>query len=70
MAKTTTKSKATKSTKSPKTVKVSTLVIAVAVLLGLIASFIGGIVYANSYNDTVNAKAMERVKEIELKLNQ
>lgn len=56
--------------KEPRTIKVSTVVIAVLVLVGLVASFIGGVQYANNYNSVVEAKAMEQVKTIELKLNQ
>ena len=55
------KAKETKPTveKQPKTIKVSTVVISVLVLLGLIASFIGGIAYNESFNNQVNAKAVE-----------
>ena len=56
--------------KQPKTVKVSTLVTTVAVIAALIASFIGGIAYNEHYNNTVEAKALEKVEQIELKLNQ
>ena len=48
----------------PKTIKVSTLIIAVAVLIGMVASFIGGIYTANNYNSTVQAKAVELSKEL------
>lgn len=50
--------------KAPKTIKVSSLVIAVAVAVGLVTSFIGGINYANNYNDTVKAQAIELSKEL------
>ena len=55
------KAKETKPTveKQPKTIKVSTVVISVLVLLGLIAAFIGGIAYNDNYNSTVEAKAVE-----------
>lgn len=55
------KTKETKPTveKQPKTIKVSTVVISVLVLLGLIAAFIGGIAYNENYNSTVEAKAVE-----------
>ena len=45
--------------KAPRTVKVSTVVTAVLVLIGLIAAFIGGIAYNENYNSTVQAKAVE-----------
>lgn len=53
------KDKETKPTREPKTIKVSTVVISVLVLLGLIAAFIGGIAYNENYNSTVEAKAVE-----------
>ena len=55
------KAKETKPTveKLPKTIKVSTVVISVLVLLGLIAAFIGGIAYNENYNQSVQAKAVE-----------
>jgi hypothetical protein len=56
--------KTTKVAKAPKTVKVSTIVISVAVALGFVASFIGGVVYANHYNATVKAQAIELSKEL------
>ena len=56
MAKATTK---TTEPKAPKTIKVSTVVVSVLVLLGLIAAFIGGIEYNENYNSTVEAKAVE-----------
>lgn len=67
MAKTTTKSKQAAVQKQPKTIKVSTLIIAVAVVAGLILSFYAGTAVANSYNATVQAKAVELTKEFELK---
>lgn len=63
-----TKKSTTTDSNSPRTIKVSTLIIATLVLLGLVASFIGGTIYANNYNSTVEAKALEKVSEIELKL--
>lgn len=48
-----------------KTIKVSTLIISVAVLLGLVASFVGGIYAANNYHSTVKAQAVELSKEFE-----
>lgn len=45
--------------KAPKTIKVSSVITAVVVLLALLASFIGGAYYANNYNSTVEAKAVE-----------
>ena len=60
----------TKEPKAPKTIKVSTLIISIAVVVGLIASFIGGIVVANSYNSTVKAQAVELSKEFMLKESQ
>lgn len=52
-------SKEVKTTKAPKTIKVSTLVKAGVIALALIASFIAGNLTSNVYNDTVNAKALE-----------
>lgn len=57
------KEKTVKKTTTPapeKTIKVKTLIIAIAVIIGFIASFIGGIVTANGYNDKVtnDAKAL------------
>ena len=45
--------------KVARTIKVSTVVTAVLVLIGLIAAFIGGIVYNENYNQSVQAKAVE-----------
>ena len=53
--------------KAPKTIKVSTLVISIAVVVGLIASFIAGTVVANNYNSTVKAHALELAKEFDSK---
>lgn len=57
------KSKSDKPAKQPKTIKVSTLALGITVLLALVASFIAGTVYANNYNDTVRAEAVELHKE-------
>lgn len=48
-----------KAEKQPKTIKVSTVVTAVLVLIGLIAAFICGISYNEMYNSIVQAKAVE-----------
>jgi len=48
-----------KAPKAPKTIKVSTLVTCGIILLGLIASFIGGIVVSNHYASTVHAEAVK-----------
>lgn len=45
--------------KSPRTVKVSTLIKAAVIALAIIASFIAGNLTSNVYNDSVNAKAIE-----------
>lgn len=50
--------------KEPKTIKVRTVVISAAVLIALVVAFIGGIVYANNYNDSVSAKAIELSKHL------
>jgi len=68
--KTTKNKKENEMAKAPKTIKVRTLIVSIAIILGFIASFIGGVVFANNFNDTVEAKALEKVGEIELKLNQ
>ena len=64
------KSKVDTSTKEPKTIKVSTLIISIAVVVGMVASFIGGIIVANSYNSTVKAQAVELSKELKPQSNQ
>ena len=53
--------------KEPKTIQVRTVVIAVAVFVALVASFVGGIIYANNYNDTVKAQAIELSKQLNVK---
>ena len=60
----------TKEPKAPKTIKISTLIISIAVVVGMIASFIGGIVVANNYQSTVKAHAVELSKEFTSKENQ
>lgn len=50
--------------KQPKTIKLSTLLIAVAVIVAMVASFIGGVVYTNNYNHTIKAQAIELSKEL------
>ena len=60
----------TKEPKAPKTIQVKTLIISIAVLVGMIASFVGGIVVANSYNSTVKAHAVELSKEFTSKESQ
>ena len=50
--------------KQPKTIKVKTVVISVAVLIALVASFFGGVAVANGYNDTVDAKAHQKAEAI------
>ena len=56
--------------KQAKTIKVSTLIISIAVVVGMVASFIGGICVANNYNSTVKAQAVELSKEFTSKENQ
>ena len=50
--------------KEPKVIKVKTVVVAVCVFVALVASFVAGIVYANNYNDTVQAQAIELSKQL------
>lgn len=50
--------------KEPKVIKVKTVVVAVAMFVALVASFISGIVFANSYNDNVKAQAIELSKQV------
>lgn len=64
------KAKTTTEPTSPRTIKVKTLVIAVAVIVGFVASFLGGIATAHSYNATVKAQAVELSKEFASKENQ
>ena len=47
------------SKKQPKTIKVSTLIIGVIVLVSLVISFIAGTIFANKYNAQVEARAVE-----------
>ena len=51
-------------TKQPKTIKVRTVVISVAVLIALIASFFMGVSVANGYSDTVDAQAHQKAEAI------
>ena len=69
---TTTKKSKVKQQKQPKTVKVSTVIWTVALLLTLIGGFIGGIATRSAYADAVNKEASSQVKQIaeQLKLNQ
>ena len=55
----------TKETKTAKTIKVSTLVIAGAILLSLILGFIGGIIAVNTYRDNIDTLVYEQVKTIQ-----
>ena len=65
------KKQTAKAKKEPKTIKRSTVIISVLVLIALIASYIGGIVTANSFNDSVNTKIEVKAKQLaELKENQ
>lgn len=66
MAKATTKEK---QVKEPKVIKVSTVVISVLVVIGLIVSFVAGNIYANKHNDMIEEKTLERVSKIELNLD-
>lgn len=50
--------------KSPKTIKVSTLIIGIAVLIGLSASFICGVTTANNFNSNVDTIAQTKAKQI------
>lgn len=47
------------SKKQPKTIKLSTLIIGIAVAISLVASFIAGTVFSNKYNAQVEARAIE-----------
>lgn len=65
------KKQTAKAKKQPKTIKRSTVIISVLVLIALIASYIGGIVTANSFNDSVNTRIELKAKQLaELKENQ
>lgn len=64
MVKTTTKPQV----KEAKTVKVSTVVVSIAVLIGLISSFVGGIAYANNYNSTVEEASTIKAVELTSKI--
>ena len=66
MAKATTK---TTEPKAPKTIKVSTVVVSVLVLLGLIAAFIGGIAYNENYNSTVEEASTIKAEQLLKSLN-
>ena len=51
-------------TKQPRTIKVRTVVISVAVFIALIASFFTGVSVASGYHDTVDAKATQKAEAI------
>lgn len=55
--------------KQEKTIKVKTLVIAIAVVIALIGSFVAGMTTANSYNDKIKADA-QALAEVMSKANQ
>ncbi len=55
--------------KEPKVIKVKTVVVAVAMFVALVASFVSGIVFANSYNDNVKAQAINEAADIVKQLN-
>jgi len=55
---------APKSAKQPKTVRVSTVVISVAVLIALVISFAAGAITANTYKNKVQAQAIELSSKI------
>ena len=50
--------------KEPKVIKVKTVVVAACVFVAIVAAFIGGIVFSNSYNDNVKAQAIELSKQL------
>lgn len=56
----------TKSTepKAPRTIKIKTLVIVVAILFSHVGAFVGGIVANNAYNDMIEAQAFERAQHL------
>lgn len=51
--------KITKKPKTPKTIKLSTVVWSISVIVALIVGFTSGIILANKYNDSVQAQAVE-----------
>lgn len=55
------------SKKQPKTIKLSTLIVAIGVVIGLITSFVAGTMFANHYNKTVEARAIELASKIKSK---
>lgn len=57
------KVKSESKSKTPKTIKVSTLVLGITVVVAMALSFVAGTMYANNYNDTVKAEAVELHKE-------
>lgn len=57
--------KTTTSKGTAKTIKVSTLVIAGAMLLSLIVGFIGGIIAVNAYQDNIDTLVYDQVKTIQ-----
>ena len=53
--------------KAARTVKLSTIIWSVAVVVAIIAGFIGGVVVANKYNDTVKAQAVDLSSKLQSK---
>ena len=58
------KSKADTSAKTPKTVKVSTIMYAVGIIVSLAVGFYAGTYATNHYNNTVKAQAVQLTKEL------
>ena len=48
-----------------KTIKVSTLVIAGAILLSLIVGFVGGVITVNTYQDNIDALVSEKAQAMQ-----
>jgi len=51
-------------TKEPKTIKVRTLVISIAVVISLILSFIGGFVANDAYQANVKSEASKLISDL------
>ena len=52
---------------TPKTIKLSTVIWSISVVVAIIAGFIGGVVVTNKYNDTVKAQAVDLSSKLQSK---
>ncbi len=52
---------------TPKTIKLSTVIWSISVVVAIIAGFIGGVVVTNKYNDTVKTQAVDLSSKLQSK---